>query len=187
MKSAPPGAPSLLALWHEAGGAAGHGGGPAGIYPPSVTGPALKAAQKHVQRLARDHGCNVRVGAIEVVGHRHVADWMARDLDFYGCDIYDNAEGSARPSVLLDAFADRCAGISGKPVITVCETNSRFAQRRPHWFRAVWSWLHQNTGRSAGTGMLTYWNDAGLESGRWRPADDATIRELDAIFAQASP
>jgi len=59
-----------------------------------------------VQKLA--HGTNVKVGAIEVVPGKNLAEWMARDLDFYACDIYDFKGCDARPYEILGAFRETC-------------------------------------------------------------------------------
>jgi hypothetical protein len=185
MHTAPGGPTSLLGLWHEAST-----GGPAGIYRHlGVTGPKLRAAEQHVQELARRHGANVKVGAIEVVGIEHPGQWMARDLDFYACDIYDNKDCDARPYEMLGKFKDQCDALvsSGTAVIGVTETNSRCSGRRPFWFHTVWSWLQTRGFTSNTSCFLTFWRLHATESGGWLPHDKATIRVLKEIFEQSSP
>jgi hypothetical protein len=185
--SAPGGPTSLLGLWHEAST-----GGPAGIYKkvdPAVTGPKLRAAQARVQKLARRAKANVKVGAIDVVGIARPAEWMARDLDFYACDIYDNRQCTAQPYPMLGKFRDQCDRLmsSGPAVIAVAETNSRRSGRRPFWFHTVWAWLQEHGYTSNTSCFLTFWRLNAPESGGWRPNDKATIAALKEIFAQSSP
>ena len=187
LHSAPGGPTSLLGLWHEAST-----GGPAGVYrhvTPHVTGAKLTAAQTHVQKLSHHIGANVRVGAIDVVGITRPDEWMARDLDFYACDIYDNKECSARPYHMLGRFKDECDKLvrSGSAVIGVTETNSRCSKRRPFWFHTVWSWLRDHGFDSNTSCFLTFWRLHATESGGWLPHDKATIRVLKAIFDESSP
>lgn len=183
LKSAPKGPVSLLGLWHEA---STHG--PNGVYKNFVTGPKLKAAQKHVQKLAI--GTDVRVGAIEVVPGKNLAEWMAEDLDFYACDIYDDKAGNARPYEMLGVFRGTCDKLmpKGRPaVIGVTETNSRHKQRRPFWFQTVWSWLQTRGMTSNDSCFLTYWRRNALESGAWLPHDKPTIDVLKTIFEHSRP
>jgi len=185
LRSAPGGPTSLLGLWHEAST-----GGPAGIYKKlGITGPKLTAAQSHVQRLSGAVRANVKVGAIEVAGITEPATWMARDLDFYACDIYDNAACDARPYLMLGKFKDQCDALvtSGKATIGVAETNSRCSGRRPFWFQTVWSWLQTRGFTSNSSCFLTFWRLHATESGGWLPHDKATIETLKKIFEHSSP
>jgi hypothetical protein len=218
LMAAPGGPTSLLGLWHEASGDSDADGddtddvsgcGPGKIYGPYFTqldsqfpgqGGAsglLRRAQQYVQGRARLWGANVKVGAIEVVSSSDPATladkldpWMATDLDFYACDVYDNADATAHPSDLLDAFKTVCDHLVTAPstaTIAITETNSRVPGRRPFWFTSAWSWLRSNGFTSNRTSFLTYWRPNGLESGAWLPGDEATIDALSAIFAQSSP
>jgi len=187
LASAPGGPTSLLGLWHEASS-----GGPAGIYRkvhPAVTGAKLTAAQTHVQRLSHQIGANVKVGAIDVVGITKPAEWMARNLDFYACDIYDNKHCDARPYEMMGKFREECDRLmtSGSARIGVAETNSRCSKRRPFWFHTVWSWLQTRGFTSNTSCFLTFWHPTGKESGPWLPHDKATISALKAIFEHSSP
>jgi hypothetical protein len=185
LDTAPGGPTSLLGLWHEAST-----GGPAGIYKKhGITGPRLKAAQQYVQKLSHDNGCNVKVGAIDVVGIEHPGEWMAKDLDFYACDIYDNKECDAKPYEMLGKFKDQCDALmtSGQAIIGVAETNSRCSARRPFWFHTVWSWLETRGFTSNTSCFLTFWRLHATESGGWLPKDKATIKALNKIFERSSP
>lgn len=124
-----------------------------------MTGAKLTAAQTHVLKLSHHIGANVRVGAIDVVGITRPDEWMARDLDFYACDIYDNKECSARPYHMLGRFKGECDKLvrSGSAVIGVTETNSRCSRRRPFWFHTVWSWLRDHRFDSNASCFLTFW------------------------------
>jgi hypothetical protein len=180
LKSAPPGPPSLLGLWHEASSM---------NYP--IHPANLRGAQSHIQKLARNHHANVKVGAIEnaTISEKKSRIWMARNLDFYCCDIYDNRDCNAVPSAQLDQFHGYCDALmdSGSATIGVTETNSRCEKRRPYWFTHVWSWLHSHGFTSDQTSFLTYWNPKGPESGPWLPGDRATIDALYGILGKSSP
>jgi hypothetical protein len=207
LMAAPKGPTSLLGLWHEASGD-GPGYGPGNAYKDYFSllnkhfkrqGGAsglLRDAQHYVQNKAHIWGANVKVGAIEVVSKTDPSmlagtldRWMATDLDFYACDIYDSKTADAHPAKLLDAFK----AVSDKrthphsATIGIAETNSRFPGRRPYWFSGAWSWLKSAGFTSSRTCFLTYWNAHGLESGGWLPADWATIDALYSIFAESSP
>jgi hypothetical protein len=185
LRSAPGGPTSLLGLWHEAST-----GGPAGVYKKAgITGAQLTAAQTHVQKLSHHIGANVKVGAIDVVGIEHPGTWMAKDLDFYACDIYDNRTCTAKPYEMLGKFKDECDALvtSGKATIGVAETNSRCSGRRPFWFHTVWSWLQTRGFTSNTSCFLTFWRLHATESGGWLPHDKATIAALNTIFERSSP
>jgi hypothetical protein len=182
LKSAPQhGPPSLLGLWHEASSM---------NYP--IHPANLRLAQSHIQALAKTHHANVKVGAIEnaTISKGKSAIWMAKNLDFYCCDIYDDRDCNTVPSSQLDQFHGYCDALmdSGKATIGVTETNSRCEKRRPYWFAHVWSWLHSHDFTSSTSScFLTYWNKNGPESGPWKASDHATIDALYAIFEKSSP
>lgn len=180
LTSAPAGPPSLLGLWHEASSMK---------YP--IHPANLRGAQSHIQALARKHHANVRVGAIEnaTISAEKSRVWMARNLDFYCCDIYDNRDCNSVPSAQLDQFHRYCDALmdSGSATIGVTETNSRCKQRRPYWFTHVWSWLESHGFTSGRTCFLTYWNPKGPESGRWLAGDRATIDALYGILEKSAP
>jgi hypothetical protein len=187
LRNAPAGPTSLLGLWHEAST-----GGPDGIYrkvSPHVTGKKLTAAQKYVQALAQRVKANVKVGAIDIVGITRPAEWMATNLDFYACDIYDNKNCNAMPYPMLGQFKEQCDRLvsSKNATISVTECNSRRSERRPFWFHTVWSWLQVHGYTSNTSCFLTFWRLNAPESGGWRPNDKATIEALKAIFEQSSP
>jgi hypothetical protein len=182
LRQAPGGPPSLLGLWHEASTMQ---------YP--IQAASLRGAQKHIQALAHSNGYNVRVGAIETatISTAKSSTWMARNLDFYSCDIYDGKTCSSNPGSQLDEFKERCDALtdSGQATIGITETNSRCEGRRPFWFTAAWSWFkshHLDTNNE--TCFLTFWNPlpARIESGPWLASDRATIDALDAIFHEAA-
>ncbi len=204
LTAAPAGPTSLVALWHEAStmGASGgsyytyfesldqnfpNSGGAAGL---------LTQAQTYVQAKAQLWQANVQVGAIEMVDTDdanslwdRVNPWMALNLDFYACDIYDSSTADTDPCSLLVTWQGVCAELvlGGYATIGITETNSRFPARRPWWFTTAWSWLQQNGYTSDVTSFLTFWNPNGAESGDWIPEDWATIDALYAILAQSSP
>jgi hypothetical protein len=210
LKAAPKGPTSLVGLWHEASTA-----GPAGSYNKDSTpkgyfdyldkhfkkegGAAglLRKAQTFVQKRARDLHANVKVGVIEVVNtpdaptlEKHLGNWMADNLDFYACDVYDSRDGNAVPADLLGAFQTVVKGhmtAGHYPSIGITETNTRFPGRRPFWFTAAWSWLKSNGHTSDTVCFLTYWSQTGIESGAWIPDDWATIDALHGILAESSP
>jgi hypothetical protein len=175
------GPPSLLGLWHEASSM---------NYP--IHPANLRLAQSHIQALAKKVRANVKVGAIEnaTISEDKSRIWMAKNLDFYCCDIYDDRECNTVPSSELDQFHGYCDALmdSGSATIGVTETNSRCSGRRPYWFTHVWSWLHSH-GFASDTSscFLTYWNPTGPESGPWLAGDHATIDALYAIFSESSP
>ena len=114
--------------------------------------------------------------------------WMARNLDFYCCDVYDNRACNAAPTTLLNHFQRHCDALmdSGKATIGVSETNTLCPKRRPYWFTHVWSWLQSNGFKSDHSCFLTYWNPKGPYSGPWLPNDTATIDALYAIFHKSA-
>jgi hypothetical protein len=196
---APGGHTSLLALWHEASTQ-----GPAKRYhdyfsyldkkyPTMKAAGLLREAQAYVQGKAQAWKANVKVGAIEVVGTAGtsgLAKWMAGDLDFYACDIYDTRGCDAHPYPMLGSFKDTCDGLMSpgrKATIAVTETNSRCSGRRPWWFHTVWSWLQSHGFTSNTSCFLTFWRLKATESGGWRPNDTATIEALKKIFERSSP
>jgi hypothetical protein len=176
------GPPSLLALWHEASTMK---------YP--IRPASLRAAQKHIQALCLENDYNVKVGAIEraTITASSSSIWMARNLDFYGCDSYDDKTCGTNPAARLDEFKRLCDALadSGEATIGITETNTRCELRRPFWFAAAWRWFKsRQLDINAGTCFLTCWNPppAGLESGPWLAGDWATIDALDAIFSEAA-
>jgi hypothetical protein len=211
------GAPSLVALWHEAsttgpGMSYNKNSTPPGYFDsldanfPGEGGAAglLRQAQASVQTRAQQVGANVLVGAVEVVnkpgtssdttGASKLASqlnpWMAENLDFYAADVYDNADGDFVPSILLNAFQSIAVAkmTNGAfPTIGIGETNSRFPGRRPQWFTDVWAWLQNHSHTSDRVCFLTFWHPTGIESGAWIPEDWATIDALAGIFAESAP
>ncbi|HEY2551099.1 MAG TPA: hypothetical protein VGI64_11030 [Streptosporangiaceae bacterium] len=176
------GPPSLLALWHEASTMK---------YP--IRPDQLRAAQKHIQALVSQNGYNVKVGAIEraTISASSSSIWMARNLDFYGCDSYDDQSCGTNPVGQLDEFKRLCDALAdaGEAIIGITETNTRCELRRPFWFGAAWRWLKsRQLDTVAGTCFLTCWNPppAGFESGPWLGGDWATIDALDAILSEAA-
>lgn len=216
--TAAPAAPtpvSLVGLWHEAstigpGGSYNKNSTPTGYFSSLDTnfknqgGAAglLTQAQTFVQQRAQALGANVKVGVIEVVNTSDPTtlkqdftasngfSWLANNLDFYTCDVYDNRDGNAVPADMLGAFQTVVKDHMTNglyPSIGITETNSRFPGRRPFWFTAAWSWLKSNGHTSNNVCFLTYWNPTGIESGAWIPDDWATIDSLYGILAESSP
>jgi hypothetical protein len=204
LSTAPAGHTSLLGLWHEASPNQSGVRGPNGIYEPYFSGldtnfprqggaaGLLRTAQAYVRDFADTNNYNVEVGAIDVVGIStlNAGLYMAENLDFYACDIYDDSNCQAHPSDMLTAFKGTCAPLAKKVplIIAVGETNSRCSQRRPWWFQTVWGWLQTNGPASSNScSFLTFWGGSGGESGPWMSGDQATIAELNTIFQQSSP
>lgn len=203
------GAPSLVALWHEASTtgpnmAYNKKSTPTGYFAsldsqfPGEDGAAglLRQAQTSVQARAQYLGANVLVGAVEVVNTAdpdklagNLDGWMAPGLDFYACDVYDNAGGNFVPADLLGAFQTVVEDINSGTfqTIGIAETNSRFPGRRAGWFTDAWAWLQNHGHTSDRVCFLTFWHSTGLESGAWLPDDWATIDALAGIFAESSP
>jgi hypothetical protein len=170
----------LLGLWHEAS---------VQDYP--IEASDLRQAQSHVQALAHQHAPHVLVGAIDEarISAKNARKWMAKNLDFYCCDLYDTKAFDAVPSQILDDFRKYSDALmeTGKARIGVTETNTGSPKRRPYWFTHAWSWLQSNGFTSDESCFLTYWNPVGAYSGPWLPKDTATIKALYPIFEKSAP
>src|ERR1035438_9574525 len=104
---------SMVGLWHEASGQV-----PKGSYPQFSSG-LLKSAQLHVQSVMA--GSNIHVGAIEVTSG--CSGWMAKDLDFYATDTYDDKNGNADASAQVTNFAALCNATNPKIAVRACNSH----------------------------------------------------------------
>ncbi len=225
MKNAPQGPASLLTMWHECA---------------TFT---LKVAQypkhpelyreglRHLQRLAAGEikgfkPTDVKVGVIDInPGYLHdynhhnsnPADvyntWMAANLDWYGCDLYDNGKLDLSVSGELNAFRELINKLPGsksnvdRPV-NLPECNSRLdprnhdstrkttgptGYRRSDFFHDAWTWLRDIGPGGHASGLLGFWGGKGGEGSPWPPRDTpkgslkALVKELSAENAQSAP
>ncbi len=173
--SAPPN--SELAVWHE-----NYPGNPL-HYPRSVNNPqAAVAMQRYMERLVK--GTHVRFGVIISGPARNEMAWIARGLDWYGVDLYDNkrywnrdhtlskAKIWARMNANLTAF--KKASGEQHPLIRLDETNTPWDNHRQRWFLWTAQWFGTHDG-SRPARIMTYWNPdhgqaSGGLSGPWPPS-----------------
>jgi hypothetical protein len=225
MKGAPKSSASLLTMWHEC---ATFTLGDA-KYPKK---PELyREGLSHLQRLAAGEikgfgPTDVKVGVIDInPGYLHnynhhesnpaeiYATWMAANLDWYGCDLYDNRTLDLSVYDELSTFRELINRLPGsKPnadwPVNLPECNSRrdpetgdstrkttgpTGYRRSDFFHYAWAWL-QNTGPGGHlSGLLGFWGGTGGEGSPWPPKDTPTgslkalVKELSAENAQSSP
>lgn len=210
MQSAPAGPASLLTMWHEAATISRTNP----YYPQK---PALfRQGLSHLQDLAA--GTDVKVGVVDInPGYLDdpaavYAQWMVANLDWYGCDLYDNKTLDLPVYDELNAFRGFVNTLPGSIAnadwpICLPECNSRIdpatgnstvatsgptGYRRSDFFHHAWAWL-QNIGPGGHScGLLGFWDGTGGEGSPWPPADTPTgslaamIAELNAENAQSS-
>jgi hypothetical protein len=228
MQSAPEGPTSLLTMWHECATFTLQKNS---RYPKK---PALfREGLAHLQRLARGeikgypNPSNVKVGVIDInpsylenyPGHKGdpgavYAEWMIANLDWYGCDLYDNRMLNLSVYDELNAFRDYINKLPGSTPgadwpVNLPECNSRIVDkkkgistkkttgptgyRRSDFFHYAWAWL-QNVGPGGhASGLLGFWGGTGGEGSPWPPADNphgslaAMVAELNAEYKQSAP
>ena len=218
MKSAPQGHTSLLTMWHEC--ATFTLADPK--YPKKPA--RYREGLQRLQRLAA--GTNVKVGVIDInPGYLHdynhhksnpadvYATWMAANLDWYGCDLYDNRTLNLSVYSELNTFRELINKLPGsKPnadwPVNLPECNSRAdpvthdatrkttgptGYRRSDFFHYAWAWL-QNIGPGGhASGLLGFWGGTGGEGSPWPPKNtpkgslEALLKELSAENATSSP
>jgi len=225
MKHAPDGPASLLTMWHECATFTLS-------KPQYPKKPELyREGLRHLQRLAAGEikgfgPTNVKVGVIDInPGYLHTynhhasnpADiyktWMAANLDWYGCDLYDNKKLDLSVYGELSAFRELVNKLPGsKPnadyQVNLPECNSRIdpatglstrktdgptGYRRSDFFHYAWAWL-QNVGPGGhSSGLLGFWGGTGGEGAPWPPKNtpkgslEALLKELGAENAQSAP
>ena len=166
ISSAPPN--SELAVWHE-----NYPGNPLG-YPHSVNNPRTAVAmQKYMEKLVK--GSNVKFGVIISGPANQEIKWIARGLDWYGVDLFDNKRYWNRDRTLNkqklwtrmtnNMIALQKASGERHPLIRLDETNTPWDNHRRNWFRLISQWFATHNDRRPAR-ILTYWNpDAGHASG----------------------
>jgi hypothetical protein len=225
MQSAPGGPASLLTMWHEAATFSLHNPN----YPQK---PALfRQGLVHLQQLAAGEipgysPTNVKVGVVDINpgylnNYPGFQDdpgsvynlWMAANLDWYGCDLYDNGALDLSVYDELNAFRGFINTLKGSVAnadwpVNLPECNSRIdpatgnstipttgptGYRRSDFFHYAWAWL-QNIGPGGHcSGLLGFWGGPGNEGSPWPPADTphgslaAMVAELNAENAQSAP
>jgi hypothetical protein len=196
MASAPGGPISLLTMWHEAA--------TLGVkdknYPQEPD--EFRRGQAHMAELVAESGSDVRFGMINLDGRTQdlYNTWMSPNLDWYGCDIYDNPDCSKDVFNSLDDFQAKMNALGGvsdaDAAINVPECNSRRhlstrpncgSRRRADFFSLIWAWF-AHAGQSGNmSGMLTFWGGPGGLSVPWDANDNVVVNELSAIFGASSP
>jgi hypothetical protein len=186
--SAPP--HSELAIWHE-----NYPGNPLG-YPRSVNNPRTAVAmQRHMERLVK--GTQVRFGVIIAGPAIQEIRWMARGLDWYGMDLYDNKRYWNRDGTLSkdriwtrmsnNLIAFKRASAEKHPLIRIDETNTPWDNHRRNWFMWTAQWFATHDA-SRPVRIMTYWNPdhghaAGGLSGPWPPS--APVVKILRLLSEA--
>jgi hypothetical protein len=225
MVSAPGGPASLLTMWHEC---ATH----------NLTKPwypqnpeLFTEGLTHLQNLASGHvagyaSTDVKVGVIDVnpsaiplakypFGPKFPAEvyivWQAPNLDWYGCDLYDNGNFNLSVYDELNAYrtivnnlplsitgADwpinlpECNSAVPADQNKVTSGNSATGYRRSDFFHYAWAWLNNIGPASHCGGLLGFWDGSGNEGSNWPPDDTADgmtalVAELQNEFGASSP
>jgi hypothetical protein len=160
-----------LTCWHEA-----QSDNPLG-YPSYITPASIQAIHAHVQSLCTStpdaDGGRVKYGCILTGPVSTNASWLGTDLDWYGVDIYDNANfqgpgGNLDQSAItgrMDGNLAAWQGATSKTVsVRITETNSNEDNHRKNWMLFLSEWMAANNGYR----MITYWG--GPDSGTWPPS-----------------
>lgn len=214
MGTAPGGPASLLTMWHEV--ATFSFTHPA--YPQISDAAFFLEGLTYLQQLAQ--GTNVKVGAINVSpnaltmknyppGYTHqdvYNTWMAANLDWYGCDLYDNPTYDLSAYDELTEFQTCANNLTGSIAnanwpINIPEINSPIynptgqmpppptapstittsgptGYRRSDFFNFAWSWIENVAPASHCTGLLGFWNGPGNEGSVWPPKNDPSGSQL---------
>lgn len=139
---------------------------------------------------------------------------MAPNLDWYGCDLYDNASFDLSAFGELNAFRTCINSLPGSVAgadwpVNIPEINSAVVSatistnpvtvnsptgyRRSDFFHFAWAWLQTIGPASHLSGLLGFWNGPGNEGSPWPPADlpsgslAAMITELEAQNGNSAP
>ena len=229
MKQAPAGTASLLTIWHECATFNLTNSN----YPQDPE--AFVAALTHLQKLAAGKigkypSTNVKVGVVDVnpsaLRLKHYSFkpkdaqavynvWMAANLDWYGCDLYDNHTYNVSAFDELNNFRACVNQLPGsvekadwpvnipeinspvdtkhnRSTIPVTE-NSPTGFRRSDFYHYAWTWLRTIGPASHCSGLLGFWNGGGHEGSPWPPpntpkgSQPAMVKVLEAMNAQSWP
>jgi len=188
INSAPP--HSELTVWHE-----NYPGDPLG-YPHSVNNPRTAVAmQRYMERLVK--GSNVGFGVIISGPALAETAWIARGLDWYGVDLFDNKRYWNRDRTLSkqriwtrmtnNLIAFRKASGERHPLISLDETNTPWDNHRRNWFMWTAQWFATHNNRTPAR-IMTYWNPkaghaAGGLSGPWPPS--ASVVKILRLLSEA--
>jgi hypothetical protein len=225
MRSAPAGPASLLTIWHECATFTLHDPRypkkPALYREGLARVQALAAGKIHPYRKRTD----VRVGVIDInpgylndyPHHKNdpravYAEWMIANLDWYGCDLYDNKKLNLSVYDELNAFRAYVNDLPGSVPgadwpVNLPECNSRYPAkgvstvrtsgptgfRRSDFFHYAWSWLKDAGPGGPCSGLLGFWGGTGGEGAPWPPVNnpkrslEALITELNAENAESAP
>lgn len=219
MQSAPAGHASLLTMWHECATDSGQNPN----YPTDAA--TFRSGLVHLQQLAAGeisgypNSTDVKVGVIDI-NPSYLGDdpgsvyarWMAANLDWYGCDLYDNASLDLSVYDELNAFRGYINTLPGSVAdanwpVNLPECNSRVVSatvstntttgptgyRRSDFFHYAWAWLQTVGPVGNSSGLLGFWNGPGNEGSPYPPQDSpagslaAMVAELNAENSQSSP
>jgi hypothetical protein len=163
-----------LTCWHEA-----ERGNPL-HYPANITNVTVPEIHAHMQNLCTNTpdaaGGRVKYGCILVGPVKTNADWLGKDLDWYGIDIYDGPNfryknnGDLNRSAIVGRMNEnleywQIAKGSGKTVsVRITETNSHEDPHRKNWMLWLSEWMAAHNGSR----MSTFWG--GPDSGTWPPS-----------------
>jgi hypothetical protein len=233
MQQAPAGTASLLTIWHEAATFNLSNSN----YPQDPV--TYVAALTHLQKLAAGEigsypSTDVKIGVIDVnpsalplakypdatypftpTDAQDVYNvWMAPNLDWYGCDLYDNTSYDLSAYDELNSFRTCINNITGSdagadwpvnipelnsPVDTAAGTStiavpgSPTGYRRSDFFHYAWTWLQTIGPASHCSGLLGFWNGPGSEGSPWPPANTpsgsqaAMVSLLETINGESYP
>jgi hypothetical protein len=230
MLQAPAGPASLLTIWHEC--ATFNLTKPEYPQDPELFVEALS----HLQALAAgqvqgySEPTNVKVGVVDVnpsalplkkysfkptTAQDVYNVWMAANLDWYGCDLYDNADYNLSAYDELNQFRTCVNSLpesfpnsdwpinipeinspvtdDGSGRSTIPTLDSPTGWRRSDFFHYAWRWLETIGPASHCSGLLGFWNGSGNEGSDWPPYDwpqgsqAAMVTELETETGQSAP
>ncbi|HUC27266.1 MAG TPA: hypothetical protein VMA73_31610 [Streptosporangiaceae bacterium] len=161
-----------LTCWHEA-----QSDNPIG-YPKYITAANMRAIHSHVQKLCSStpdaDGGRVKYGCILTGPVGTNAHWLGTHLDWYGIDIYDDANFQLANGLLhrsaiigrMNQNLQHWRAAAGKRAVSVriTETNSAHDNHRKNWMLWLSQWMAANNGYR----IVTFWG--GPLSGNWPPS-----------------
>jgi hypothetical protein len=160
-----------LTCWHEA-----QSNNPL-RYPSFITKDSIPQIHEHVQRLCSTtpdaDGGRVKYGCILTGPIKANTDWLGKDLDWYGVDIYDGPNFRyPNGNLNLDYLTARMdqnlkywkTATKGPVSVRVTETNSAEDNHRKNWMLTLGQWMAANNGFR----IITFWE--GPDSGPWPPS-----------------
>lgn len=168
-----------LSIWHEAGpgmNGPGHSYDQYGY----VTQGNIYHAHAHMQNLCANNlaasGGHVKYGSIITGPASSMQNWLGRNLDWYGVDIYDNPnfqnpDGTLNQGAINTRMNNNLATWKAvcpdhTPSIRITESNSSHDFHRKNWWLFLSEWMVAHNGYR----LLTYWNPNGPLSGPWPPS-----------------